>query len=99
MITDRARGQRIFGVPAQRRRGRQSGGRREQPHRRGWHGVGEWPARCRAGQDQPIDSLRAGDGQLLGYHAAQARPHDVGPADACGIEHGNDIAGHVAHGK
>ena len=93
------RRQRIFRVAAQRRPGRQAGRRRDQPHGGRGHPVGERPARCGAGQNETVDSLRVGDGHLLGHHAAQAHPHDVCPADPGGIEHGNDIAGHVGHAE
>ena len=96
---DGPRRQGVFRVAAPRRLGRHAGGRHDQPHGGGGHGVGEGPARSRARQDETVNAFRVGDRQFLGHHAAQARPQHVGPADAGGIEHGHDVAGHVGYGE
>lgn len=96
---DGARGQGVLRVRAQRRLGRHAVSRRDQPDGGGRHGITGRPSRCRAGQDQAVHPPRIGDGQLLRHHSAQARPQHMGPVDAGGIEHGDDIAGHVGHGE
>ncbi len=98
-VPDSVRRQGVFHVAAPRRRGRHAGGRDEHPYGGGRHGVGEGPARSRARQHETVNSLRVADRQLLGHHAAQARPQHVGLADAGGVEHRDDIAGHVGDGE
>ena len=98
-VPDSVRRQGVFHVAAPRRRGRHAGGRDEHPYGGGRHGVGEGPARSRARQHETVNSLRVADRQLLGHHAAQARPQHVGLGDAGGVEHRDDIAGHVGDGE
>ena len=99
MALDGPRGQGILRVAAPCHLGPDDGGDQDQPHGGRGHGVGEGPARCRAGKDETVDPLGVGNRQLLGHHPAQAGPHHVGPADASGIEHGDDIAGHGGYGE
>jgi len=99
MVPDGGHRQGVFRVAAPRPLGRHVGGRRDQPHRGGGHRVGEGPARRGAHQDEAVDAFRVADRQFLGHHAAQARPHHVGPAYAGGVEHRDDVAGHVGDGE
>ena len=48
----------------------------------------------RAGQDEPLDPVGRGERQLLGDHAAEARPEHVGPLDAGLVEDLQRVAGH-----
>jgi hypothetical protein len=57
MVPDGSRRQGILRVAAPRHLGRQAGGRQDQPHGGVGHGVGEGPARCRAGKDETIDPV------------------------------------------
>ena len=65
----------------------------------GWHGESERPAGRRGRQDEPVNPIRVVNGQFLGHHAAEAHAHNVGSADTCVVERGDDVASHVGDAK